>query len=144
MRLLSSWPVVRFLRSMGIGGALEDLSRRAVESASAMALVTYAGTSPLDYFKGGRAVQRVWLTATALGLAVQPMSSLPYLFARLDRGTGFEARERDILWGLRERYARLLRVGPETGELLLFRLSRVEAPRVRALRRPAAAVLSFA
>jgi nitroreductase len=144
LRLLSSWPVVRFLRSMGIGGALEDLSRRAVESASAMALVTYAGTSPLDYFKGGRAVQRVWLTATALGLAVQPMSSLPYLFARLEQGSGFEPRERDVLRGLRERYARVFRVGPRTGELLLFRLARVEAPRVRALRRPAAAVLSFA
>jgi nitroreductase len=144
LRLLSSWPVVRFLRSMGIGGALEDLSRRAVESASAMALVTYGGTSPLDYFLGGRAMQRVWLTATALGLAVQPMSSLPYLFARLERGAGFEPREREVLRGLRERYARLFRVGPQTGELLLFRLARVEAPTVRSLRRPAAAVLSFA
>jgi nitroreductase len=144
LRLLSSWPVVRFLRSMGIGGALEDLSRHAVEAASAMALVTYGGTSPLDYFLGGRAMQRVWLTATALGLAVQPMSSLPYLFARLERGAGFEPREREVLRGLRERYARLFRVGPQTGELLLFRLARVDAPTVRSLRRPAAAVLSFA
>ena len=144
LRLLSSWSVVRFLRSVGIGGALEDLSRHAVEAASAMALVTYGGTSPLDYFLGGRAMQRVWLTATALGLAVQPMSSLPYLFARLERGAGFESRERDVLRGLRERYARLFRVGPQRGELLLFRLARVEAPTVRSLRRPAAAVLSFA
>ena len=144
LRLLSSWPVVRFLRSMGIGGAIEDASRHAVESASAVALVTYGGTSPLDCFLGGRAVERVWLTATALGLAVQPMSSLPYLFARLERGAGFEPRERDVLRGLRERYARLFRVGPQTGELLLFRLARVEAPTVRSLRRPAAAVLSFA
>jgi len=144
LRLLSSWPVVRFLRSMGIGGALEDLSRRAVQSASAMALVTYGGTSPLDYFLGGRAVQRVWLTATALGLAVQPMSSLPYLFARLERGAGFEPGERGVLLGLRERYARLFRVGPRKAELLLFRLARIDGPTVRSLRRPVEAVLSFA
>jgi nitroreductase len=144
LRLLSSWPAVRFLRSLGMGGALEDLSRHAVDSASALAIVTCRGTSPLDYFRGGRAVQRVWLTATSLGLAVQPMSSLPYLFARLEEGTGFEPRQRDVLRGLRERYARLFRVGAGAGELLLFRLARAEAPTVRSLRRPLEAVLSFA
>ena len=143
LRLLSSWPVVRFLRSMGIGGALEDLSRRAVQSASALALVTYGGTSPLDYFLGGRAVERLWLTATALGLAVQPMSSLPFLFARLERGDGFEPGEQGVLRGLRERYARLFRVGPRQAEILLFRLARVDGPTVRSLRRPVEAVLSF-
>jgi hypothetical protein len=144
LRLLSSWPVVRFLRSLGMGGALEDLSRRAVEAASAVALLTGAGTAPVDYFNGGRAMERMWLAATAMGLAVQPMSSLPYLFARLERGAGFEATERAALEGLRARYARLFRVGPRVGELLLFRVSRAEPPTARSLRRPVEMVLDFA
>jgi nitroreductase len=143
LRLLSSWPVVRFLRSLGMGGALEDLSKRAVDSASAVALITYAGTSPAACFMGGRAMERVWLTATALGLAVQPMSSLPYLFARLERGAGFDPRERDTLHELRERYSRVFRVGSDTAELLLFRIGKADPPTARSLRRPLEAVLSF-
>jgi nitroreductase len=144
LRLLASWPVVRFLRSIGMGGALEDLSRRAVGAASAVGLLTCAGTSPADYFRGGRAMQRVWLAATARGLAVQPMSSLPYLFARLERGAGFDGSERRTLADLRARYASLFAVSPRTGELLLFRVSRAEPPRVRSHRRPVDAVLDFA
>ncbi len=143
LRLLSSWPVVRFLRSMGMGGALEDLSKRAVEAASGVALLTIPGTTPRDFFRGGRAMQRVWLGATALGLAFQPLSSLPYMFARLERGDGFEGRERAELADLRTRYARLFDVSPDTGELLLFRVARTEPPGARSLRRPVEAVLDF-
>jgi nitroreductase len=143
LRLLSSWPVVRFLRSMGMGGALEDLSKKAVEAASAVALLTVRGTEPGDYFRGGRAMERVWLAATALGLAVQPLSSLPYMFARLEGGDGFEGRERAELADLRTRYAGLFEVSPDTGELLLFRLARAEPPGARSLRRPVEAVLDF-
>jgi nitroreductase len=143
LRLLSSWAVVRFLRSMGMGGALEDLSRRAVEAASAVALLTVSGTAPADYFRGGRAMERVWLAATALGLAMQPLSSLPYMFARLEGGDGFEGRARAELVDLRARYARLFEVDAATGELLLFRLARAEPPGARSLRRPVEAVLDF-
>ena len=144
LRLISSWPVVRFLRSMGMGGALEDLSKRAVDAASAVALLTCRGTAPIDYFRGGRAMERVWLAATALGLAVQPMSSLPYLFARLGRGDGFERADRATLCALRARYRSLFDVSASTGELLLFRVSRAEPPTVRSLRRPVEVVLTFA
>lgn len=143
LRLLSSWPVVRFLRSMGMGGALEDLSKRAVEAASGVALLTIPGTTPGDFFRGGRAMQRVWLEATALGLAFQPLSSLPYMFARLEQGDGFEGRERAELVDLRARYTRLFDVSSDTGELLLFRVARTEPPGARALRRPVEAVLDF-
>jgi hypothetical protein len=108
-----------------------------------VALLTVAGTKPLDYFRGGRAMQRVWLTATALGLAVQPMSALPYVFARLENGDGFGGRERAELADLRTRYARLFDVSPGIGELLLFRLARVEPPGARSARRPLEAVLDF-
>ncbi len=143
LRLLSSWPVVRFLRSMGMGGALEDLSRRAVEAASAVALLTVPGTSPGHYFRGGRAMERVWLAATGRGLAFQPLSSLPYMFARLEQGDGFEGRERAELAELRARYGRIFDVSPDTGELLLFRVARTEPPGERSMRRPLEAVLDF-
>jgi hypothetical protein len=128
---------------MGMGGALEDLSRRAVEAASAVALLTVPGTKPGDYFRGGRAMERVWLAATALGLALQPLSSLPYMFARLEQGDGFEGREGAELADLRTRYARLFDVSPDTGELLLFRVARTEPPGARSVRRPVEAVLDF-
>ena len=88
-------------------------------------------------------MQRVWLEATALGLAFQPLSSLPYMFARLENGDGFEGRGRAELAGLRTRYARLFDVSADTGELLLFRVARAEPPGARSERRPLEEVLDF-
>jgi hypothetical protein len=84
-----------------------------------------------------------WLEATRCGVAIQPLSALPYLLARLEQRDGLGLREPDIrrLAPLREPYRRLFPAdGPRT-ELLLFRLAIVSAPTARSRRRPVEEVL---
>jgi hypothetical protein len=103
-------------------------------------------TEPLAYFHGGRAVQRLWLSAMACQVALQPMTVLPYLFARLLRGDG-EVLDEGIcteLHQLRSRYEQCFQVTKENAEVLLFRLSYADVPRTRSLRRPCQDVLLFA
>jgi hypothetical protein len=132
---MRSWSVVRLMRAMGLGAAIDGLAVRSVRACSAMALLTIGGSEPKDYFLGGRAMERVWLVATSLGMAVQPMSALPYIFARLEKGGGFPSSETNALRFLRSRYLRLFHVKPGAGELLLFRIARAGPPSARALRR---------
>lgn len=137
---------VALLRQWGGGGALGRLSAKAVDSAAAVGLVTMPAATPAAYFDGGRAVQRAWLTATRRGIAFQPMTVLPYLFARLLRGGGAGLDEAEIatLRGVRERYLRLFDLTDTTGEIMLFRVALADAPSERSLRRPVAEVLEFA
>ena len=143
MRLLSSWNVVRFLKRLGVGSAIQDLSQKSVQSATAVALLTKKGVNVESFFAGGQAMESVWLMATVRGLAIQPMSTLPYIFGRLHSGSGFNDDETRTLTALRRRYERLFRLDENDAELLLFRIAKAEPPAVRSLRRPIETVLAF-
>jgi hypothetical protein len=137
--------VLNLVREWKGGRALEKITRRSVEAASSVALITMPGHRPIDYFHGGRAMQRAWLTATQLNVSFQPVTSLIYLFARLTRGNGAGLPDEmiDELRALRGRYRKLFAVNDLVGEILLFRLSQADAPSARSLRRPVNEVLSF-
>lgn len=134
------------LRKLGNGAVLDSSAKRWVAAASAVGLLSVAGTDSSAYFRGGRALQRVWLTATSLGLAVHPMAVAPYLFARVERGggEGLGHDEIDATRGLRARFNDVFRSDPERAEVFLFRIAKSGPPRVRSLRRSVDDVLSWA
>jgi hypothetical protein len=110
-------------RSGGARG-IEESSPRAVAASSAVGLVTYDCTSRASYFRGGRAVQRMRLAATARGLAIQPLTRLPDMIARLERGGGanLSPAHLDQLRVLADRYRELF---PTAGaDIMLFRIAR--------------------
>lgn len=137
MRLVSDWSVMEAVRSIDAGQGLLKPSTRAVDTGSAMGLLTIDGVGVYDYFRAGRAMQRVWLRATALGLAFQPMTALLYMFARVERGAGEGLSEAAIaeLRRLRARFGEIFDVGPNRGLAMLFRLAVAEPPTARSLRR---------
>jgi nitroreductase len=143
IRIISSWPAMKMLGKIGGGKALEKPAKKAVAAASAVGLLSVKGTGPGSYFMGGRAMQQVWLTATAQGLVFHPMSGICYLFARLERGEGFSEKEARTLTRLRERYLGLFRLLGERAEVLLFRVARAAQPTARSLRRKLEDVLLF-
>lgn len=144
MQLLSSWPVLETVGQLGGGAGLEVASRKAVAAASAVGLLTIEGRGPRDFFAGGRALERVWLAATARGLAFQPMTVLIYLFARFERGgEGLAPHEIAELSKLRTRYRALFEIPDSHVELMLFRLGRAAPPSARSLRRAVDDMLRF-
>lgn len=136
LKVMSSWEVMELVGRFGGGRGLAKLAKKGVLSASAVGLLSMPSARPIDFFHGGRVLQRLWLTATARGYALQPMTALLYMFARLVRGggEGFSDAERAELAKLRARHEELF---PEAGagELMLFRVIRGGPPRVRSLRR---------
>lgn len=144
LAVMRQWRVMESLGNIGGGRALGDLARTSIAASSAVGLVTTAGTGPDSYFRGGRAVQRLWLTAARLGLALHPWTGLPFLLARLERGdgAGFSLAERRALALLRQRIARFLPTSADRAEVFLFRLSPSRRPpTARSLRRPLDALL---
>ncbi|HEY0135355.1 MAG TPA: Rv1355c family protein [Nannocystis sp.] len=146
MQMLRSWPSLQLIRAWGGGRGLDKPSFQAIISSAAVGLVTMPRMGDAEYLLGGRAVERLWLTAQARGLAFHPMTALPYMFARVFHGdgVGLEPGTVAALRRLREPYRRLLSVTEDTAEVMLFRVSRAEPTEARALRRPLADVLVVA
>ena len=144
IRLTRKWENIRFLREIGGGKGLEKLAKKWVDAASAVALLTMPGTGPSSFFEGGRAMQRVWLRATALGLGFQPITSFLY-FPTLDGGQagGFTTTEASELRQLRLRLSNVFDLDSQRAEVLLFRLADAEMPRVRSLRKSVDDVTEF-
>jgi hypothetical protein len=138
-QLLGDWARVRFLRDIGGGKALEELGTKLVESATAVGLITVEQPGRAAFFLAGRAMQRIWLQATADGLALHPITGLPFLLARVERGNG-EGLDAGAVAEFKSMRAPFTAVFPDAAdrcETFLFRLATgAEAPSAISLRRP--------
>lgn len=85
LRLTRPWGVMKVLNRLGISRVVAAHTARSVRHAGACALLTVSGTTPTHYFQGGRALQRLWLTATAWNLSLQPMAAVPLFWTRYQR-----------------------------------------------------------
>lgn len=137
-RLLKPWPMVRALNCTGLSRMVPLQSYMLCSGSAAMGLLTAKGTSPESFINGGRALQRLWLTAASLGLSFQPMAGITFLIQRLylDGGRGLEGGHRRIVEAAERR---LREVFPSTrGDaiVMLFRTGYAAPPAVGSLRRP--------
>lgn len=146
LRLATSMGAMELVGRLGGGRALEKPTRNSIAGASAMGLLTIpGGHTPRAMFAGGRALQRLWLTATSQGYWLQPMTALVCLFWRLlDGAPGLTKDQANLLHSLRQKYQTVFDVSATEGEVMLFRLTRADAPSAHSLRRPVDEVLSFA
>ena len=144
-QLLRSYDVVKHMRDSGGGGVITMLAQMLVPTSGAVGFLTIEGNGPEAFVRGGRAMQQVWLTAGALGLAVHPWTIVLDMFAMLERhgGKGLDKREVSAISELREGFARCFSVSLKDTELLLFRLSQAEPPTQRSLRRPVEELLTL-
>ena len=67
---IGSFAVSRF--NLGESAARQD--HRIVESAALLGVISTAGDTHLDHIRTGQLFERIWLTATTMGVAVHPMS----------------------------------------------------------------------
>ncbi|MBL9106519.1 MAG: Rv1355c family protein [Myxococcales bacterium] len=137
---------LRYLRAWGGGQGIAKAGMQAIMNSGAVGLVTMPRAGQRDYFVGGRAVERMWLVAQSHGLAIQPMTIICYMFARVLRGggEGLDPASIEEIKRLRAPYRRLFSVQDDTAEVLLFRISRAEPASARSLRRGLADMLVIA
>lgn len=126
LRLLARPDVVAALRVHNTGAALAEAAIRAVEHASALGIIHSSGDGFTDFLEAGRVVQRVWLAATRLGIAFQPMSPLTFMARMLDDPSGncFDPQERLRIRELSTRLTSTLRRAEGCTPAFLFRLGR--------------------
>ena len=81
LRKLQPWKRMRKIHQLGLGRFLTMPSALAVKRSGAIGLLSVNKAKAEPFLHGGMALERLWLTATAFNLAVQPLGSLPIFLA---------------------------------------------------------------
>lgn len=84
-RIGMAWPILNICNKFGYHRALAYVQETfLIRSAPAVCLLCTPQGERVDYLRGGRVLQRLWLTASKYGIAVQPHSAIADLgYARV-------------------------------------------------------------
>lgn len=84
-KLLKNWSIARFLIKMGIAKFIAKENAKLYGSCSAIGIIAVEDNDK-DFFDAGRVMQRVWLKATQMGLAMHLVTGVLYLGQRIEAG----------------------------------------------------------
>ncbi|SKB71440.1 Rv1355c family protein [Daejeonella lutea] len=136
MGVIKSEKVISAVNDLGGGNALGMLAMRTVSTASALCLIKLPGYSLKNFFEGGRAIERFWLEATNLNLAIHPLISPLYLFSRILHGNGEGLNEKNIqeLRFLREQFNKITQSSNDDSEVFLAKIAIAGEPALKSHR----------
>ncbi len=129
-----SHSLIRYL----IGLTVAKSTKKNIQTASAMGLIYMDANNRIDYFNGGRVLERAWLISTKLNLAFWPMTAFVYMCARLNNQYDIELDKkfRNEVLALRKKYLDIFNVDNDAGEIMLFRLSQSAPSLNKSIRHP--------
>jgi len=145
MGVIKSEKVIEAVKEFGGGNALGMLAMRTLSTASALCMISIPGYDLKNFFEGGRSMERFWLEATNLNLAIHPVISPLYLFSRILHGNGEGLDEKNIkeLEYLREAFNKITNSDNNDSEVFLTKIAIAKEPLLKAHRLPLTEILSF-
>lgn len=145
MGVIKSEQVINAVKQFGGGNALGMLAMRTLSTASALCMISIPGYELKNFFEGGRSMERFWLEATNLNLAIHPVISPLYLFSRILHGNGEGLDEKNIkeLHFLREAFNKIAGTGNNDAEVFLTKIAIAKEPLLKAHRLPVEDILHF-
>ena len=138
VKLFKSWLILRILNKLA--GASKMIVKENAEKyakSGTIGVIIAKGNSDADWVNAGRTFERVWLTATKLGLSLHPCTGVLYFMERI-KGGDKSAFSPCHLKLIEEAYRNILKVFSAEGQAIpmMFRLGFAEPPSARSRRMP--------
>jgi len=135
-RILRLPRAIRILRALRFPRLVALQNASVYAAAGAIGVIIGEGTSPLDFVKAGRLLERVWLTATSLKLNMQPLAGALFLALAVRAGEKGDLLSSDAV-DLAKAYDELQTTVPTTNPVLfMFRIGHGDPPSARSSRFP--------
>lgn len=83
-RLLRHWSVNKTVSKSGIGKLIAKMLSMRLLKSGAICLITAKHGDPAGYMEAGRAMEQLWLAATAKGLSTHPYGALPQYLTKAE------------------------------------------------------------
>ena len=144
MNSLRTWPRMKLANLFGFSRGVARQATQEVLRSGAVGILAVADAEAGRLVHGGRALERLWLTATRLGLCFHPTASLPVFLAH-GRAGGRQLlpRHAGVVRNISERFSRLYPMLDGNVVQMAFRVGFGPKPPVRSLRKPSTAVATF-
>jgi molybdopterin/thiamine biosynthesis adenylyltransferase len=145
LRIAKRWSVMEQLIRWRGGKALEKLTRRTLQTASAVGLISCKQWDVQEFYQSGRVLERIWLQATIRGLALQPVTPITYMFCRhlYAQNEGFNELMQTEVPALVSAFYQVFPSHKDLCPVFLFKLARNANHPKRSLRRWVTDVLAF-
>jgi hypothetical protein len=142
--IISRPRVVETIASLGGGNGLGTLTRKWIDCASAVGLLLVSGDQQQRYFEGGRALQRIWLTATGLDIGLHPITTITWLNALAKHDLQSLSAKSQHSWkAIEKEYFRIFGEWRDMTDVFLFRMTRAGQTSHRAMRRMVNEILTI-
>ncbi|SMD03367.1 Rv1355c family protein [Pedobacter africanus] len=145
LRLMKDERAVQFLKKIKGGSAFKKLALKQFQSSPAIGLITLPESNPLNYLKGGMAVEKMWLAATALGYQIHPVN-VPLIFFyknNFQELNDLSEENRNQIFNLHQKFKHLFKITDNIAEIFLFRIFKAESSPQRTIRKPLNKTLSI-
>ncbi len=139
MRLfLRRWSIMRRLNKLGMANVIAKMNAGVYASSSAIGAVVMSGSRLEDFVNAGRIMQRVWLTATKLGLSVQPLTGVLFFMQgiRVGKVEHFSPRHLELIKSAHQDIYHTFGVSGSNSIAMMFRIGYGGAPTARATKLP--------
>jgi nitroreductase len=83
-RQLKHWSVNKTISKSGMGKLIAKMLSMRLLKSGALCLITAKHRDPAGYMEAGRAMEQLWLTATAKGLSSHPYGALPQYLTKAE------------------------------------------------------------
>lgn len=145
LRLMKDDRAVQFLKKIKGGHAFKSLALKQFQTSPAIGLITLPQHSSLNYLKGGMAVEKLWLTATALGYQIHPVN-VPLIFFyknNIQEFNDLPDESRKQIYNLQQKLKQLFKITDNIAEIFMFRIFKAESSPQRTIRKPLNKTLSI-
>lgn len=145
LKVLRRRGILRAGNRIGLSRLLVGPSRQWIRRAPVVGLMAVDAADAEHFLRGGRALERMWLTATSAGLGLHPAGSLSIFMAYAERTDGSRLAPRHRHQA-HEIAGRVREIVPDLGRRVVqiaFRLGMPRPPHYRSLRLPLERVLRF-
>lgn len=135
--LLKKWSVMKLFNLIGFHKVAAVGNAKTYASGALTGIVITEQESPESYINVGRVMQRVWLTATKLGLSLQPVTGLLFLAQRVrdNKASMFTEKQVRLIEKSYQKIERVFDIQKNQRAVMLFRVGNADKPTNRTSRR---------
>ncbi len=146
-KMMRKWGAARILGKIGVAKQVGNDNEATYKSASAMLAVIVKDSAPANSVIAGQAFERAWLTATKLGLSVQPSTGALFLAEGIphENGEKFSGGQRENLLNAKKAIYEAFDIDHHKEHIaVVFRIGHSDPPSAQAARFPIEAFMSEA
>jgi nitroreductase len=129
--LASHWGIIRVLNKFGLSRFIAREDAKLYATGAGIGALVLREFEPVDFLLAGRAMQRLWLTATSLGISIQPLAGLIFAAMGLELSDAkdyFSSKHADIISSNYRILNETLNVSKEERIAMLFRFGHSSPP----------------